>query len=86
MVVGFNSFNSSFLDTDKGISETLTPKSHKALEILTSPIVQGIKDLPRSLSFGESLFWIIAMHYVKAMVSKSSNFLFLDIISYMKFI
>ena len=56
MAEDINSFNLSFLAIDKGISETLAPKSHKALENSTSPIVQGIKKIPISLSFGGSLF------------------------------
>ena len=56
IVIGTNSFNLSFLATDKGISETLAPKLHKALETSISPMVQGIEKLPGSRSFGGSLF------------------------------
>ena len=56
MIIDLSSFSPSFLKTDKGISETLAPKSHKAFPKSILPIVQGIEKLPGSLSFYESLF------------------------------
>lgn len=87
MVVGFNSFNPSFKDTDKSIIKRLAPKLHKILEKLTSHLVQGMKKLHGSLNFGRSLFWIMPLHLsIKATVSKSFDFHFLDMISFMNFV
>ena len=84
MLVTFKSPMFNLVHTDRGMTLTLAPKSHKALSIKRLPILHGIEKLPGSFNLGGDLFCSKALHSsVNATVSTSLNALFLVKMSFM---
>jgi len=86
-VMGLGSCIPSLLKIDKGIILMLAPRSQRALSKCNSLMVQGIVKLPWSLSFGGSFLRTMAEHsLLRAIVSKSANFLLLLKIPFKNFV
>lgn len=84
--MGFTSASFNFSNTEKGMSLMLASRSNNTLSKNKFSIVQGIVKLFGSLNFHGNFLWRMALYsFVWMIVSWSSHFHLLEIISFKKF-
>ena len=86
ILVRFNTCKPNCLGTIKRINDTFAPKSYNILKNSMLLIVHGIEKTPRTFQFWRQFVLYNALHsFVNTIVSQSSNFLFLVMISLRNF-